>query len=436
MSRLGRSLASGLRVAGLLTRAGGANLAEHWALGLFSLAAAFAIWFAIQDVENPRTTDIVPAGQQGIPVRTENQPDGMIVDDLPGVKVKVEAREEDLPNLLPSDFDARVNVNGIPEGATEPRPVQVEARRPGVKVLSVEPANVEVRMLRAAQKEFRVAVHQEGQLPAGFQLAEDPVVDPAFVAVIGRPDLVDTVKTVEIDVNLAGVRSDAFEHEGELVARTESGNPVTVGLSQRRAKASFKITQLFSQRRLPVFTALTGVQAPGYRVTGVSWDPAVITVTGPKSVIDSLPDTLTTERLDITGARSEFSQTKQIERPPNVSVDHQSVVVRVRIEPIACDPSQETSLCPSVTWSVGPTFDRPPPGLELTGGPYSVQVTISGAPAQLAALKPGDIRASVSLAGARAGTSSYPVVVTAAPGLTVESADAFLTVTVAPVSIP
>jgi hypothetical protein len=32
------------------------NVYDHWALALFSLAAAFSIWFVIQDVENPRVT--------------------------------------------------------------------------------------------------------------------------------------------------------------------------------------------------------------------------------------------------------------------------------------------------------------------------------------------------------------------------------------------
>ena len=432
MRAMVRSATSMVRLAWLFGRAGATSLYQNWALALFSVVVASGIWFAVQDVENPRTEDIVPY-DHSIPIEIVNRPDGVIVDDLPQVKVKVEAREADLPNLRAADFRATVDVKGLSPDQPEPRPVRVESQRDGVKVLAVDPPTVDVRLIKAAQKEVRVEVRQTGDLPVGYRLAEEPVVEPAFVTVSGRPELVGGVETVQLDVNLSGVRSETFDFEGQLVARSAGGNPQTVDFSQARAKATFKIAQVFTQRTLPVLPVVSGSPAPGYRVTAVTWDPPTATVTGPKAVIDSLPNSVTTEAVAISGAKTDVTATKSIDRPQNVSVDRASVVVRVKIEPIDCS-SQIAGPCSSTLAIVAPTFEGYPPGLVLQRGEtYAVQVRVAGTFAQLALLKSTDVKATVSLVGGTAGTGTFPVRVTLPPGLQLESADATLTVTLVPV---
>lgn len=399
-----------------------------------SLLAAFAIWFVIEDVENPRREGTVPVSGAGIGIEIVNRAEGFIVDDLPEVRVRVEAREADLPNLLPGDFRATVDVKGHTSDQPESRVVRVESRREGVKVLWVEPATVEVRMIRAASKEVPVEVRQTGELPAGYRLADSPVIDPAFVTISGRPELVDSVHSVQLDVDLSGVRSETFEHEGALVARAASGNEQTVDLSATRAKATFKIAQVFTQRTLPVLPVVTGSPATGFRVSAVTWDPQVVTVTGPKAVIDSLPGYMTIEGLAIAGARTEVTATKNIEHPPNVSLDRQSVTIKVKVEAFECT-GQAAGPCPALLMVVAPGFENVPAGLMLAPGTaLSVQVRVSGLFAQLSTLKASDIKATVSLAGATAGAGTYPVTVSVPPGIKVEGGDASVTVTLNPVA--
>lgn len=434
MKRVLRSALSVPRVAWLLLRASGGSLYANRTLAVVSLVAAFGIWFVVEDVENPRKEGTVPAGQQAIPIEVLNRAEGYIVDDLPQVKLRVEAREADLPNLRPGDFRATVDVKGLTASDAEWRPVKVESRRDGVKVLGVEPATVEVRMIQAATKEVRVEVRQTGDLPAGYRLSGEPVIEPAFVTISGRPELVDGVETVQLDVNLSGVRSETFEHEGGLVARAAGGIEQTVDLSQARAKATFKIAQVFTQRTLPVLPVLTGSPQTGYRVASVTWDPPMVTVTGPKAVIDSLPSYVTTEALAIAGARTDVTSTRTVEHPQNVSLDRQSVVVKVKIEPFECT-GQGAAPCPAAVVIVAPIFEGSPPGLVvLPGSTYAIQVRVAGPFTQIAALKASDVKASVSLAGGVAGTGAYPVTVTVPPGLKVEGADTTVSVTLVPVA--
>ncbi len=409
-----------------VTRSMTGNVTGHWALALFSLVAAFGVWFAIQDIENPRVEGLVPLGdtEQGVRVEALNVPDGFIVVDPQPVHVRVQARQADLPQLRAGDFKATVDVEHIQPGAPASVVVDVVARRPGVTVLGVEPATVPVTLVQAVTKEFRVQINLSGRLPEGYVQTDEPSVDPAFVQVKGRAELVDTVASVEVDVSLNGARDSTTVVSGDLIARTASGNPVAVTLSQPGAKVTLKLDQTFSQRTLALVPSITGSPAPGFIVTNIAVDPPVVVVTGVKAVIDSLQQ-MALEQVDVTAATKNIIQTRQVQRPPNVAADRQTVLVRVEIRAIDCTGGQTpaSAPCGSATFFVAPTFGTPPAGLTLDPAPYFVQVHVSGPIAQLAALKPADFKAVVALSGGAAGTLAYPATVTAPAGVKVDSVD-------------
>lgn len=428
----------GLEVIGLLMVAA-SNVVTHWTLAGFSVVAAFGVWFVIQDVENPRVEGRVPASDPAIPIQTRNLGDDYLVSDLPLVHVVVEARKEDLPSLRAGDFDALVDVKGLALGVTESRAVTVTSKRKSVRLISIDPAFVQVTLEQATTREVQVQVRRTGQLPIGYKETELPVIEPSFVKVRGRANEVDLVRTVDLDVNLSGVREPNYVFEGDLVARTESGNTVTVNITpETRARATFKLEQTFSQRALAITPQIVGVPAAGFRVANVTVDPPTALVTGPSTVVDKLL-ALGLEQLSVTGARTDIIQSRAIDKPPNTLVDRQTVVVRVEIRPIECGGTQTGVACGSATVVVAPTsFEGGPPGLLPDAGSYLVQVRVSGPVALVAALKPQDIKAVVSLAGAVAGVGTYPVTATVDPKLTgvkVDGADP-LTVTLRQSLVP
>lgn len=422
MSRPTRVLADVVRLAWAALRAGAGNVTGHWALAVFSVVAAFGVWVAIQDVDNPQVEGLAPASG-GVQVQAVNLPDGFLVDALPSVKVRVEARKDVLAELRPSDFKAEVNVRDAPrDGETSSLPVQVESRRDRVRVISVEPANVQVALIRGASREVQVTYRVVAAPPTGYQLDGEPLVQPGFVTIRGRSDLVESVKSVAAEVNLASARDQTVSVQADLAAYSADGNVVQVQMDSRQAQLTFKIAQVFSQRALALSPVIVGTPAPGFIVTGVTIDPPVVLVSGLKSIIDGLTLPLNLEKLDVTGARERITQTKQIERPPNVSIDRPSVVVRVEISPLDCGAGQPAAGCEPATLLIAPAFENAPAGLVVDGA-VTVQVRVSGPISQVAALKPGDVKATVSLSGASAGTGLYPVRVTVPPGLRAEPVD-------------
>jgi YbbR domain-containing protein len=409
---------------------------------VFSVAAAFALWVVIQDVDNPRAEGVAPAAG-GIAVEAVNVPEGFLVADLPSVTVRVEAREDDLASLRAGDFRAEVDISEVPVNpGTGLVRIRVESRRKGVEVLSVVPSSIEVTLQRAADREVRVVARVTGSPPEGFRVKRDPLddsdvpptLDPATVTVRGRSDLVDQVEAVELVVSLAEARDDTVVLEGELTARGRGGSALLVALSTPRGRATFRMERVFVTRSVGLLPIVTGTPAPGYTIAQVVVDPVAVQVTGPRAVVEGLRGPLTVERVDISGARQAVTANRNIERPPNVVTERTSVTVRVEIVPVDCG-SGVGSPCEGITLVVAVTAEQVPLGLVLEQQILVAQVRVSGPLAQIASLRPTDLRAVVSLAGAVAGPGSYVPRVTAPAGIRIETVEA-VTVTLRAVTAP
>lgn len=397
----GRAL---LAVAGELARVGLRDLARNRWLVAVSLVAGVVLWALIQDVENPRLEAVVPADNyQPIPVEPVNLPDGLVLQEALFVRLRVKASEADLPVLTAEDFTATIDLRDLKAGETVARPVQVTSKRSDVRVVAVQPPSFLVTPEAAAVRELPVTVRITGDLPAGFRLAEGsvPSVDSPIATVTGRADLVDTVATVEIELNVTGVRDETYTSEGELVARTAGGNRVDLVVTPARTRATVQVEQVVAQRTVPVNPTIEGDPADGYRITSITVDPAVVTVTGPTAVIEGLTK-VSAERVDISGAKNQVTRTKKIVALRNLSTDVSTVVIRVQIEPYECGVGV-SSPCGGQTVVVAPIFGKPPSGLALRDTAYSVSVMLVGPLDKLALLGPEDIEVSVSLAGTSPG---------------------------------
>lgn len=414
------------------------DVARHWSLALFSLAGAALLWGFVEQEENPHTEAVVPLeSSQPIPVVALNVPDDAILREQLTVRVRVDAREADVPTLRASDFRASIDLRGVTPGELVSRPLRVESRRGGVRVLSVQPSQVDVTLAAAATREMPVSLRLIGELPSGFRLqgGVEPGIEPSIVKLRGPADLIGTIAGVELELNMGGLRDASTNIEGELVARTAAGNRVDVTISPARARASLKIDQTFSQRTLPLTASVTGAPAAGFRITNITLDPPAATVAGPKALVDFL-QSLAIERVDVSGARTDVTQTKQIDRPANVTIDRQTVVVRVEIRAIECSAVQ-AGPCGSLTIGSGPTFSDFPPGLTVDGS-YQVHIRVTGPLPSLALLKPGDLRSTISLAGLAVGTHTLGVQIlllpSSPPGLRAEADP--IPVKVVPLVIP
>lgn len=391
------------------------SIVEHWRLSLFSIIAAFVIWFVIQDVENPRIKATFP--EDGTPPSIVVKPinaDRLIPTEEFRVAVDAEGRQDDLSSLSVDDFEATIDLKNIPANTPTEVPVRVTSTRKGVKVLAVRPASVSVTVEPLVEEQFEVRLNPSGQLVAGFEVA-DRKVDPLTVTVSGLQERLDNVVSVDFDVNLSALREGSNVIEGEFRARSLVGNEVGVTVTPARGKVTYTVRQLNITRAIPVIGSTSGVVAPGYRITSIVTDPATISVSGPADRMASLID-LRTEPVPVTNATSEVRLTRSIVQTDNLTVELKQVSVRIGIEPITCAGSSSSSACDALTLPVAPLPVDQPAGLVITST-LRLNVQLTGPLTELDKLTPTSIQAKVSLANAPAGTGFYPVTVTIPPSL-------------------
>lgn len=408
---------------GTLVKAALRNVADHWALAIFSLVAAGGIWFVIQDIENPRVEAVVPVeGAQGILVTPVNLSPDFVLAQTSRVRVRVEARESDIPTLRASDFRATVDLQGIEEGDRVSLPVEVVSLNSNVTVLSVDPPRIEVELVRIQSAEFPVQVNITGALPATFRESQDRIITPAFVIASARPELLANVDRVEIDVNLSGQR-ESFRFTGPLVARNRNGDTQIVTLSNAQASIEFFIEQVTVEKTLPLRYRLSGNPAPGYQVESIVIQPRFVTVTGTREIVDNLTEVVL-ESVDISGASGPVIQRADIQIPPNVAVIDQRVdaLVEVGVVPIRCG-SISNGGCGAATFYVAPEFRGIPAGLQIAPGSYQAVVQIAGPIGSAGSVDPGTISVVVSLEGATEGVFSIVPTVTVPASHSVEAVE-------------
>ncbi len=382
---------------------------RNWFLAIFSLVLSFAIWFLVEDVENPRIEATVPGEDQApIAVEVVNVPSGLIVGEVEPIRVFVEARAEDVDELRAADFSAVVDASAVAAGDSRSLPVTVTTERREVRVIRPEPGTVEVSVVATVSRELPVTVVITGELPSGFRQGLE-AVDPPFVQITGREELVESVDEIQATVSIAGLQNTQTFNV-ELVPRTSDGSRVTVTLSRNRARVTVPVEEALLTRQIAVLGGSTGTPARGYTVTDVSVSPSPIEVTGPREIVESL-SAFVVEDADVSGVLAQVIESRDLELPEGVSASVETVFITVTIEP------QEG-------WRVlrvVPTFSDTPDGLDLAAGVYFVEVRLAGLEPDLAQLGLDDVTATVSLAGAPPRFSRHQPEVTVPEGIEVVS---------------
>lgn len=156
----------------------------------------------------------------------------------------------------------------------------------GVAVTEMEPAELVLEWARRRERRVRIKPTLAGQLPDGFRVRADPVVEPGNVVVVGPADEVsdfDFAQTAEIDLSSL--------HEGDNERRVRLLRPpahayfvddptVTVNVHVEAIQAERTITRLD--------VGVVGALARSVRPTRVS-----VTIFGQPSVVQAIdPDGL------------------------------------------------------------------------------------------------------------------------------------------------
>jgi len=382
------------------------SLRENRGLAAVSIVLAFGTWIIVTDAENPTQERVLPVD---IAVQPVNVPaDVALVEELQPVRVRVKVAEDVFDSLTDADFEATVDLDGLTVGQYElPVTVRPLTSRGGLRIESVLPERIEVRLAQLTGKLVPVVMDVEGEVPNGYSIGVPEVADEE-VFVTGPQEKVDEVTQVTGTIEIAG-RTDTIEQAVRLTPKDSRGNLVQ-GVSLEPAITEVKIAideQKFS-RSVVVSPQLSGVPAEGYNVTGVSVSPQTVTIRGEEAFVQGTVS-IPTQPVSVEAETEDVVRTISLDLPSGAEVVGGVSVVTVTVK---ISPAQGT-LDLGTTISVTGLAD----GLSIKGVLPSAKITLSGELPTLRDLTPGDVTAFVDLAGKGAGVHRVPVQVRVPEGV-------------------
>lgn len=398
-ARAPRESASGWRQAGHLVRyltlGAVQSVLRNWTLAGLALILSLSLWVFVSEAENPTRTDFFPGV---IPIEIVNVPPNLAVSSVSEtlVSVRVSAPEHVFDRLSVDDFHARVDLSAAT--AREVRvPVIVTTDNRRVEVIEPSPREITVTLEPVTSRTAPVDVDLVGAPPVGFEVGE---IAPALteVRVSGPETLVNQLRSACAEVNLATGLKVSFTQTVILKGKNlRCGDIQGLTFEPADVTVSVEVRQVIFSSGFVVAPVVRGTPAEGFRIASVSTDPAIVRISGPVDVLQSINAIagIPTEEVSVDGATAGvITQRVGLKIPPGAQVQGASqVTVRVTIAAITGERP----------FDVVPEVRNARAGLRSTLATPVVRLVLQGEVNTLNALSPSDIPVFVDAAGLEAG---------------------------------
>ncbi len=393
---------------GLLT-----SVVGNISLAVLAVALATSLWLFVTNEENPKE---VQTFNSAIPIKFVNAPNDLALANASdaSVRITVEATKSDLSGLRSTDFDATVNLGGIGAGQTT-IPVDVTSSNGRVNVVGITPSRIDVTIEQSRSKEVPVQIVPNGSPQQGFT-AVNQTASPNTATVTGAESVVNLVDSVAAEIGITGARVDVTEDRVDLKPRDARGGELArVKVSPQTARVTVDIQQRDFSREFVVTPAITGLPAAGYNVAAVNVDPALVTISGPLDILQSIDAVkgISTDEISIVDARTDVVRQVQLALPSGVRVQGGGTVrVTVSVKPARGEAS----------FRVVAQIRNVGAGLAVVP-PADVTVTLAGDIPVLQSITPESIVVVADAQGLEAGIHAIPLQITPPPGTTVARSD-------------
>lgn len=328
----------------------------NWPTKLLSLVVAIVLWFYVLGSEDPQTTQAID-----VPVQVTNKPDDLeVISTQPEtVELRLRGRQSAFSNGDANRIVMQADLRGVKLGENQV-PLRVARLPYTLTALPGYPATATVELDKIIRRDRPVQYIRRGEPASGFVI-DSVNLDPNAVTVVGATSIVSRVARVVVVVDTSGLNT-SMEFLAEVEARDHRDVVVNgVSFEPRRVKVSVNLQQV-DVKTVPVRPVL-GEPPSGWRVTNVTTDPPVVTVTG-ESGLDQVTS-VSTAQVDISGLRGSKTYAVSLNVPRGLSVlGAASVEVAVTTQ----GPGSPTPSRPRGTGAAAGSADETGEGEDNEGG--------------------------------------------------------------------
>jgi YbbR domain-containing protein len=365
---------------------------------LVSLALAFLVWMTAVAQRDPIEELQLPGR---IPIQ-------FLVDDtmlmtstsIENVAVRARGQRSAISLLTSSDITISADMRGMSPGA-HAITLATEVQRERI-LLDTVPRQVNVTLELLQSRLVPVVVTTSGVLPGAYEQG-DPEIDRLEVEVSGAASQVERVAQARITLDVSDART-TITALAALTPVDDAGQPVDgITLDPGSIAISLPIRPRPDVREISVQPNLIGVDnmPEGYLLSQLDYEPRSVLVSGPAELLDSLPETIFTEAIDLRDRTAAFEASVPIELPSRDLIVLAGGVITVRIGISTQTASQQFDNIPVEIIGLSD-------GLTAELSPATVSLLVTGPEPQIAGLEARDIRVIVDLNQLAAGT--YPLI--------------------------
>ena len=368
---------------------------------LLSLVIAIGMWMYVVttvSTEAEATFNNIPVVFEGETAMTERRL-MLTSGKSANVSLKISGKRSDLQKINYSNITVKVNLASIYDPGDHDMSYTVSF--PGdvpdgaITTESRSPSKIRISVDQKVMKDIPVRVNFSGAAPDGFiSDPENAVLDYNAINVSGPSAVVNQIDHARVDVSLEG-QSESISQNYRYTLCDAAGEPVDaedVVTNTAEVHLDLKIER-FEEAKL----VLNLVYGGGVTAENVVVDikPATIKISGSEALLQGLKEiNLGTVNL------AEITDTKQLSFPINLpeSVTNLSGITDAAVNIEFVGVSSKEFVVENLQ------AKNVPEGLEYNLMSEVLKVTLRGPTAQINALKPEDIVATVDLTGKEIGT--------------------------------
>lgn len=383
-------------------------------LKVIAVLVAMVFW-VVSVLSAPPTEVVRDYGGRVAVERPEAVPAGYVLEgQLGDVGVRLRGSEAALANVTASDLHASIDLSVADLHRSDPQdvPVRVGVATAGIKLESIAPATVTVRIEPITSRAVAVQARFANDPPAGT-FAGDPAISPSEVRVSGAASMVARIAALYATVRFGDAVTDLVVSVQPTAVDASGATIEGLTVDPAVVQLTVPVLPTATTRTVPVVPALRGSVAPGYWITRVISDPTVVTVRGEAAALTGI-DQVATALIDVSGlgADATFQVALQVPADGTSLMKAARATVTVSVSPLA--GSRPFPLVAVQATGLGS-------GFVAEFDPPTVSLVLAGPVPALSGIAAGQVVATVDAAGKGPGTYSVDVAVRTPAGTTAQS---------------